>query len=304
MKIIPPIIMTDAIFTSSNVTEPSTGAAVEIAWVSGTTYAIGDVRSYSTTNSHRIYKRLTASAGTITPLLDGTNWLDIGSNNKWNMHDQSVQSQTINAISIANSYAIVGRCNSVGFLNMDCASVTVSMVDSNDGTVYNKTISMVSDSGINNWYSYFTEPIVRKTDYVLTDLPAYANATVNVTISAPAGTAKCGAVILGIFKDVGATQYGTKVGITSYDVKTQDAFGNYTVTKRGYRKTGDFTLMVPGSYTDQLQIFLTNLRSTPTLYIGSDSYASTIIYGFFGDFSQTIPYPTMSLCTINIQGLT
>ena len=297
MKIIPPIIMTDAIFTSSNVAEADYGV-----YSAGTTYAL-NAFVIVTTGVHKIYQSLVAS-NLGNAVTDITKWLDSGSTNKWNMHDRSVQSQTTNATSIANAYAIIGRCNSVGFLNMDCSSVTVSMVDSIDGTVYNKTISMVSDSGINNWYAYFTEPIVRKTDYVLTDLPAYANAAVNVTISAPAGTAKCGAVILGVFKDVGATQYGTKVGITSYDVKTQDAFGNYMVTKRGYRKTGDFTLMVPGSYTDQLQIFLANLRSTPTLYIGSDSYASTIIYGFFGDFSQTISYPTMSLCTINIQGLT
>ena len=74
MNVIPPITITDTIFTSSTAPEPATvigtDLAAEIAWVSGTTYAIGDIRIYVTANSHRKYQRVTAGAGTITPLLD------------------------------------------------------------------------------------------------------------------------------------------------------------------------------------------------------------------------------------------
>lgn len=45
------------------------GAAV---WVTGTTYAIGDVR-YSTLNQ-KVYRRITAGAGSTDPSLDSTNW--------------------------------------------------------------------------------------------------------------------------------------------------------------------------------------------------------------------------------------
>lgn len=47
----------------------SAGASI---WVSGTTYAIGDV-CYSPANG-RIYRRLTSGAGTTDPSLDGANW--------------------------------------------------------------------------------------------------------------------------------------------------------------------------------------------------------------------------------------
>lgn len=47
-------------------------AAGAIAWVSGTTYAVGDVR-YSTLN-FQTYRRKTAGAGTTDPQNDNTNW--------------------------------------------------------------------------------------------------------------------------------------------------------------------------------------------------------------------------------------
>lgn len=45
------------------------------AWVSGTTYAVGDVR-FSLVN-FRSYRRRTAGAGTTDPSLDPTNWADL-----------------------------------------------------------------------------------------------------------------------------------------------------------------------------------------------------------------------------------
>jgi len=48
------------------------GAAGAIAWVSGTTYAVGNVR-YSPIN-FLAYRRKTAGAGTTDPSLDTTNW--------------------------------------------------------------------------------------------------------------------------------------------------------------------------------------------------------------------------------------
>lgn len=105
MKCIPPIIVTDAILTSSTVAEPVAPAAVWVSgttytvgtvrsvagtvfheysriamatvalWVSGTTYIIGDLRK-SVTNGFE-YKRITAGAGSTDPASDPTNWTDL-----------------------------------------------------------------------------------------------------------------------------------------------------------------------------------------------------------------------------------
>ena len=49
--------------------------ASAVAWVSGTTYAIGDARWSPITL--QTYRRITAGAGTTDPSLDGTNWAQL-----------------------------------------------------------------------------------------------------------------------------------------------------------------------------------------------------------------------------------
>jgi hypothetical protein len=297
MKIIAPYAIVDATLVSSNVTE-----ADYQVYVPSTTYA-KDIFVIATTGTHKIYQSLVAS-NQGNALTDTTKWLDCGATNRWKLHDQSVQSQSVNAGSISNRYAPVGRCNSIGLLNLEAAAVTVTVTDTTDGIIYAKTTSLTSSSGISDYYQYCFSPIDRRPDLVLTDLPSYSNVTIDVVISAPVGLAKCGALILGNFVNIGGTQYGAKIGITDYSIKTQDGFGGYTITKRGYRKTGDFSVEVRADYVDQLQLLLAKYRATPVLYIGADAYASSIIYGFYSDFSETISYPRMSLCSINILGLT
>jgi hypothetical protein len=55
--------------SSAQAAAASAGATL---WVSGTTYSIGDVRYSPATQ--RVYRRLTAGAGTTDPSADGTNW--------------------------------------------------------------------------------------------------------------------------------------------------------------------------------------------------------------------------------------
>jgi hypothetical protein len=236
-------------------------------------------------------------------VLDPLRWVDYGSTNRWKLHDQSVQSQTINPDIIQNSYRVVGRCNSVALLNVAAATVQVVMTDDIDGVVYTHTEQLVSNSGVQDFYAYMSEPIVRYTDFVLTDLPMYANALITVTITG-SGDIGCGGLILGNAKDIGHTQFGAQVGITDYSVKTQDDFGNYTVVERAFRKTGEFSVAVNSGLVDQLQVMLASLRATPVVYVGADNYRSTLIYGFYSDFNIVISYPTMSMCAITIQGLT
>lgn len=298
MKIIAPITIVDSTLAASNVAEndyPAYNAA--------TSYALNDYVIYVQANIHKIYQSLVAN--NIGNAVDNaTKWLDCGATNRWKMFDQSIQSQTQNSASVACIFTINGRCNSLAALNIDAASMRVTMTDAVDGLVYNKTYSLISYAGLNNWYSWLFSPIVRITDIAITDMPSYGNATISVSFASPAATVSVGSLILGNSQIVGGTQYGMKLGTTSYSIKTQDAFGNYTITKRAYRRTGELSVMVDGNYVDQLMQLLGTFRDTPVVYIGTGVYASDLIYGFYSDFSVTVTYPTMSLLAITIQGLT
>jgi hypothetical protein len=256
-------------------------------------------------NSHLSYQRLVAGTTATVPSSDSANWLPLGATNAWAMFDASVTSQTSNPGSITQTFTVPGRCDSVACLNTVCDTIRVQMTDPvTAGVVYDVTYKMISDNGINDPYAYSFEPIERLSDLVVTGLPPYANAIITVTMSIGTGNALCGALILGLSRDVGSTQYGASVGITDYSTKTQDVFGNYQITKRAFSKRADFTVWVPGSLVDKLELILAGYRATPILYVGSDGYTSTAVYGFFKDFAVTISYPTVSVCTISVEGLT
>lgn len=258
----------------------------------------------ATASLHRIYESLQAGNIGHSPRSSPTWWLDLGNTNRWRMFDQAVNSQTSNANSIAVTIQAEGRMDSVALLNVNAATARFVMTDAVDGVVYDHTYSMVGASGISDWYAYFFEAIVRMTDIVELDMPPYANAQIAITLSDTGGTVLCGACIVGQRKELGKTKYGAGVGIMDYSLKQRDAFGNYTIKERAFSRRGTFSLWVEKTLVDELQTILAAYRATPIVYIGADDYGSTVIYGFYKDFSTVISYPTESLCDIELEGLT
>jgi hypothetical protein len=258
----------------------------------------------ATAQIHKVYESLQAGNLAHYPPSSPTWWLDLGATNRWKMFDQSVTSQTSNADTVVVSLLASGRVDTVALLNVSTSTIRVKMTDGVDGVVYDRTQGMASDSGINDWYAYFFEPIVRKTDALFTEMPPYADATIDITLTDTGQAVLCGAALAGLSRDVGGTQYGAAVGIQDYSVKQQDDFGNYTILERAFSKRAVWSVLVENQIVDEFQTILAAYRATPTLYVGADEYASTFIYGFFKDFSTVIAYPGTSICNIELEGLT
>ncbi len=306
MIFISPIAVTDAVLISANVAEPS--ASDPAAWSSATTYAIGVKVRVVGANSHKIYQSLQGANLNHTPGLTTPDlwWVYVGPTERWNLFDQSITSQASNATTIDVTLRPEGRANAVALLNVSAATAQVIMTDTATSTeVYNKTVNLASESGITDWYGYLFSPIDRKADVVFSDMPPYANPTIRIILTENTGIiVKAGAIIIGHKTEIGETQYGAKVAIQDYSIKTQDVYGNYQILQRAFRKTASFSVLVKGSYVDQLHKLLTDLRSIPIVYAGTDDYTSTVIYGFYKDFGITIAYPTESICSLDIEGLT
>lgn len=267
----------------------------------GTTYADGDIVISATT--HRTYESLVGS-NLGNALTDTSKWTDIGPTNRWSMFDGSVTSQTSNPESIEVTIQTTGRIDSVALLNVDAAEVTVTMTDSVEGVVFNETFSLVSPSGIIDWYAYFFEPIERLADLYVGDMPPYAGAEIDVVLDGAGSTAKCGGLVLGLSKQIGETIYGSGVGIIDYSRKTTDTFGNFSVVERAFSKRANFTVNVPIGLTDQVQVLLSRYRAEPIVYVGSDRFGATLVYGFYKDFNVEIENPSYSVCNLQIEGLT
>jgi len=294
MRILRPATIDDAALISSNITE------TVAAYNAGTTYALGNqVRSDTT---HRLYESVQAG-NTGHSLDDPAWWADIGPTNRWAMFDQVVGTQTTGATGIDVTVQPTGRIDALALLNVDAATVQVIVTDGAT-TVFDQTYSMTSDSGVNNWYSYFYEPILRKTDLIVTDIPLISGPEIQIIADASGDPCSIGALITGLSRIIGTTSYGAGVGITDYSVKNADEFGNYTITPRAFARKGTFRVMVDASSSDEVFRILSTYRATPTLYIGADEYLSTAIYGFFRDFNIEIAYPLNHLCSLEIEGLT
>lgn len=300
MKLIRPIIITDTVLTSSNA--PETDYAT---WSSTTAYTVGQYCILVST--HKIYQCLIShtNASPDTNLTGLTpKWLQIGATNRWAMFDASWGSQTSIATPLTIVLTPATIINSLALLNVAATSINVTMTVG-DSTVYTNTVSMVGGGMVSDWYGYFFEPVTYKSDLVLTDLPPYSAGIITITITNTGANARCGNCVIGSYYDLGDTQYAATAGITDYSIKTVDTFGNSSVVKRAYSKRMGAKLQLYGSAVDDVAITLAKYRSTPLVWLGADNvYTSLIVYGFYKDFEVDIAYPTVSYCTITIEGLT
>lgn len=298
MRVIRPVTVTDAMLLSSNIAE--TDYAV---WSGATTYALGDRRIL--TSTHRIYESIqagnlnhdpAADLALATPLW----WKLVGPTNKWAMFDGLAGAQSSHATAITIAVQ-PGGIDSVSFINLDAESLSIAMVDGAT-TVYSRTVDLSLDN-VFNWYEYFFEPIIRRTDVVLSDLPVYSGATINISI-ASGGSAYCGEVVFGLKREIGSLRWAPKIGIIDYSRKEIDEFGNPQILKRRFSKRMSCDLLIRSEMVDEVHRLLTELRATPIVWAGSDLYDSTVVFGFFRDFDVVIEGRTQSKCSLTLEGMT
>ena len=176
------------------------------------------------------------------------------------------------------------------------------MVDPVEGTVFNQTYSMISDSGITSWYAYFFTPIQRDSDLAVLGLPPYSTAVITVTFT-DAGTAKCGALVFGVTQDIGISQYGASFGIQDYSTKTTDSAGNVSIDVGSFSDIADVDVLIETGRFAQIKKILTDARSVPTVWIVEPNVEGLIIYGYFREFDILMTNPNVSLTTLSIEGL-
>lgn len=295
MKIIEPVAVTEAVLTSSNLPES------EYPNWNGGSYGVGD----HCLKNHRIYEALVAHnnidpAG--TPTVPPT-WLDRGMDNRWRMFDNKVSSQSSRLESIIVNLSPNAVINAIAFLNVSAQSVRVQMIDPVDGSVYDRTLSLI-DPGVTEFYDWFFSPVKQLKDAVLLDLPPYGTAQLIITISYPGGTAAIGHFVMGYLTDLGRTAWDSSVGITDYSRKETDEFGDWILVERAYSKSVDLEVALNTSEVDGFMQTLASFRATPLVWIGSIKLQSTLLFGFYKDLKISLPNQAISKCNIHIEGMT
>lgn len=296
MKIVTPIAVTSSMLTASNV--PIT----ETAWTAGT-YTTGTQRYVGTTLYEVIASPNTADNPTIGVNATPPTWKSLGAINRFKMFDDIINTQTTRSGTIEVTVDPGQLVNAVSFFGLVGNTITLTLDDPVEGEVFTETKSLQDNSLIVDWYAYFFEGIYFSSDAVFLGLPSYTNAVMTAIIDAGPINASCGEMVIGKQSTLGISNYGTSVSIQDYSIKSTDEFGNIIIQPRAFSKRGDYDVTVETSRISAIQKLLADIRTTPAVFIGEEDKPETVIYGFYKSFNIVISTPSISECSIEVEGL-
>lgn len=306
-KILKPIAVTDTTLTATNIPETD-----DPDYAAGTTYAAGARVQLTTAGIHKVYESaVAANTGHNPPdnIYDDSVdpptgwWKEISATNPWKMFDGKSRAASTLAWDIVFEVTPGEVIGAIALLNIECATLNVTLTDPTDGEVYNRDIDLADLTEVVDWYTWFFSPLLNKPNAVLTDLPRYPSATITVTATAINGSAKIGEFIYGNLKTIGTLVNGTKFTIEDWSDKTSDPEGNPDIVQGDYTDLIDFEVVIDSFRVYDIRRTLAQYRATPLVYIGNEEYTETIIYGSLERFSTVTNDGTFAACNIEIKEL-
>lgn len=312
-KIINPINISDAMLIASDIPEND-----YTAYNSGTTYARGDY--CISTITHTVYRSLTDAntdndpdleqAALLDPLIDDPspiNWQVISATNLWKLFDKKPSNLTSQSNTMECTVVLGEFIQGIAGFEIDAGIVDISIYDPNsDSIVYTKTINMQDESVVFDGYSYFFEPIARVSDFVLTDIPPYADAEITVTIDNTGGNAKCGQLVFGKIWEIGVSKIeNAQFSGLDFSYVDTDEFGNLETVQRPATQVYNFETFVMNSLLNQFKTKINNLRGgIPAVWIASEvANWGTFVYGFYRDYRNIYQTKDYSIISFEIQGI-
>lgn len=308
IKIVEPLTITDSILDASG-SPPLTNVPENDypEWNVGTTYNEGD--RVILTSTHRIYESLLGSNTGNDPTLPSspTYWIEVGPTNRWAVFDTSVSTSTVQANNITYTLEPGSAINLLAILNINNGTevtVTINSPSQSPTQVYQKTISLAPLPLGGFWWSWFFGTRVEQTQAIFDDIPPYTDGVVTVEILGGSALS-VGVIMLGQQKLFGlGIKYGARVGIQDYSRKETNDFGETILVQRAFAKRARVDLFLEKFEVDSLQRELSRLRAVPVLWILSNDYESTTVFGFYKNFEILISYPEHADCELEIEGLT
>lgn len=299
--VVSPIEITQAMLLSTNV--PETDYA---AWSGATTYALN--ARVILTSTHKVYQSLQAANTNKNPVTEPLWWIEVSPTNRWKLFDSSLTSATTQATNITYRIEPGQAINAVAALNVQNATeVNIKLYSpytGSPGLVYSETIDFNPLPTSPDWWSFFYGARLEQTQVIKTDLPSYTDCILEIEFIGGA-TLSVAALLIGQQRAFGlGVKYGARVGIQDYSRKETNDFGDTILVQRAFAKRASFGMLVDKAEVDSLQNFLTSVRATVCLWIGSAEYEAMTIYGFYKNFDILINYPEHADCELDIEGLT
>lgn len=298
MRVIRPTYITDATLISCSIAEEDFTLYPE--WDPNLSYQLGYRVTVSDAGVHKVYEAVCNNPENTNKyppdwLVVRTGyayvyWTILYATNRWKLFDLIVAPDRCD-VPEGDALEIVvtpGEIDAVAILNADAESFTITLTDGGS-TVHTETI---------------VPSVFLASNIIFDNIPSYPSASVKVTCATSAGnTVKVGEIIFGKIKTLGTMKYGVDISIQDFSQKDTDIYGNFSVLERIYSKRIGCTFMIDIELHSGVFHFLQKYRAIPLVWIVSNLYSTTSLYGFYRDFSLTISNPSMVDCSITIEGL-
>lgn len=298
LRVIKPIPVTDAVLYTTDVIE-----ADYAAWDSGTTYGL--TARVILTSTHKIYESIQATNLNHPPDTSAAYWIEVSPTNRWKCFDTSTTTATAKSTSMSYTLRPGQAFDSVALLNCTGVnSVRLRVVDATYGTLYDQTTIMGYLPSEAGWHEWAFGARAAKFQLIATDIQGVMSADLMIDLTGTTDMA-VGVILFGSASEIGrGVKYGAKIGIQDYSRKETNTFGDTVLVQRAFARRATFDIELPTSDIDATQMMLTTLRAVPCLWVGTDAYESTAVFGFFKNFDILISYPTLAACQLDLEGLT
>ena len=271
-------------------------------FVAGTLYDLGDEVKVSAENN--LYKCLTKDT-TEVPTGNKTteNWLFLGKTNPHKMFDEKYKSRTIKesgnlvvTIKMKEDEGFSKASDGIALLNVSASKIRIVGVREGE-TIYDEEFDM----GVLDLFSpcmilncNFGQ-ITYKKNLILTPLKdkdglivygcritEYTITFVPIDDETPAA---CGVCILGKMQYFGKTLMNPKKSLVNYDVKDTNEYGDTAVVSRGFSNNYNFSFVGKNDIMQVADETLTELRSTPLIYVVTDDQILASVFSGYGMIS-------------------
>lgn len=275
----------------------------QVEW-SDQAWPIGSV--VTRTATRRVYRAAFAvQAGYLTPeaaVATGaiSRWLDIGPMNKWSMFDGQVGTQTEND----GDLVVVlrpGMVTSIWLGNLSNVSgVSVVVLDRPGGVVvYDESVDSMIEP-VSNWWDYWFAPFKTRSDVTFSNIPAYPNCEVTITVKS-GGALKIGMAAIGIVENLGKTLWGPETEFRNYSARTLDqTWGPSQGTGGVVTRDQTYEVAVDPDDAPRVSKFMESAMRRPAVWIptGLPKFEGIRVFGQAVD--GRLSYPTINITTLNI----
>lgn len=300
LVVIRPLEITPEILVDSNIPETDYPA-----WSADSTYGDGD--RVVVVSRHKVYQSLGPDNKGNDPTANAKppKWIEVGPTNRWRPFDRSVSSQAAQAGSMTWRFRLDQAVNALALINTRGGTyVSVSMEDPIAGEVYARNLNLSGVPMYAGWWAWFYEKRTPATQVILRDLPSYPKADIVLVLHGSDELA-VGAILLGRQREFSiGVRSGVRVGIQDYSRKERNEFGDVVLAERAFAKRCSLSMLLQSHDVDPLQQFLASVRAVPCLWLVSERFESTTIYGFYKSFETALQYFDYADCDLDLEGLT